>query len=436
MTKRSEPNQESLLVVSQYSGQLEVRDFSDTPEDDPSVSLIERDIHLQNVLSLLGQISLREGFQQAAGSAHRVRLLEQYGDSLDETVQGSTEKRGELYKQAKWEFARAYGLAPGSEAAEKKQASESFMAFRGHFAHQTNANRRFEFRKRLERQVKDMQLLETIKNREAGVRPHQASRKPAESKLPKLSTQDRLVALTVDPRAGFLPATHREKNQVMAFLDYLDNPEHPLGINNQFIEIFNHQEREKQKQDGAIPGGARSIESIVYELGDYLTQSMEQLKSLRDLEVLVGGCPNQRVTLHEEVGPEHPGYAPLVRFDDVSKLRDNGVLTDIKDPLRTREDRWAGGKQPGKHKTVEDQYTRANRSNAFTERISERTSQIKIGAARKLLSEAIVDQEKRQLFMEHRLHDALQVTYSKKYAPKWVHEAQTILHSLELDAVA
>ena len=435
MATNSHPEQESLLVVGYYSGQLEVRDFEEQPTEGWAVPLVERDIHLQNVLTLLGQISLREGFQQAATSG-RADLRERYGDRLEETVAGSIAKRGELHKQAKWEFARAFGLQPDSTQTEKTAAKHAFTAFRGKFAHQTNAQRRFNYRKKLEQNVRVLQEQRTAQNRASGARPHKAPRKQADPELPKLGTIDRLQALHEDPRAGFLPATHKEKNQVMAFLDYLDNPAYPLGVNNQFFEIHNHQEREKEKQGGAIPGGARALESIIYEFGDYLTQSTHQLEALRDLELRIGECPNPTVSLAEEIGSEHPGYASLVRYIDLATVRDGGQVPGIKDPLRTKEHRWAAGKEPGKHKTVHDIYTRPDPSETIKDHVAERVQSLTIGQMRQIISEAVTDQELRRSFMAQRLRDALQITYSPAYAPVWVHEAHKILRGLELEEAA
>jgi hypothetical protein len=157
---------------------------------------------------------------------------------------------------------------------------------------------------------------------------------------------------------------------------------------------------------------------------------------LRDLEVKVATCPNPTVTLLEEIGASHAGYGPLVRFIDLSKVRDGGSVPGIKDPLRTKENRWAHSKEPGKHKTVEDQYTRSDPTLALQDHISEQVAELTIGDMRRVIGQAVTDQELRHNFMEQRLQDALQVRHSPRYVPRWVHVAEQTLQTERLDAVA
>src|SRR5690606_25709107 len=111
-------------------------------------------------------------------------------------------------------------------------------------------------------------------NRKNGLRPHAPEAMD--------STTERLAAIKGDPRAGFYPKTNSEKVLVLSWLDYLDNPEKPLGIVNQLREVFVRSQGFKPRKTTApesdspttkkkhfgVPHGVRALESITWEVGD------------------------------------------------------------------------------------------------------------------------------------------------------------------------
>lgn len=430
---RKEPLQDQGELFVDFSGLEEVRSAA-LIEGNPADAPIEPHILMLNALDKLRAVSQLDGYV-TMGSRDQVP-----GDVLNaQRVEAAKKKRGDEAVSSQTFFHQALDLLKARHTTDeelKELGIDSFSTFMKNYYGSHKHTENVAFAKLIKQEAlrlrADPDISVSMANRTKGLRPHKARKIPKDPELLRLDTMGRLEALQNDPRAGFLPATHNEKNQVMAFLDYLDNPEYPLGINNQFFEIANHQEREKTKQRGAIPGGVRSVESIVHEFGDYFTQSAKQLAALRDLETKIAECPNPHVTLAEEIGKQHPAYGAFTRFVDLSTLRDKGeVEYGIEYPLRTKEDRWAEGNDPGKHKVVYDQYTAQKTDVVFDVRIQVVTGLLRIGTARKLIREAVVDQTNRHKFMAKRLREATQISYSPKYAPKWVHVAEALLKDQE-----
>jgi hypothetical protein len=436
-------NQEPMIVASE-EGHLQVRDFQS--EATMSVDLIESTLHLENTIRIIGRISRNSGIDPAMHTAERERIIAFYGErGADRVASGAAAKIPEMQLQAKWEFARAFGRFAmedaGMDAETAKQMTrEEYELFDSEFAGPVKEPERKAFLKKLKNRVLVIQQGVTLRNRTAGNRPHKRDAEiAAESTEDRPafmpSVQDRLRALHEDERAGFLPSTHQEKNVVLSWLDYLDNPKYPLGVITQLGGVMGSQR--KLREHNKSINQMRGILSIVYEVGDYYSNAVHSLEVLRGLEGKIRACPNPAVTLREEIGEAHPGYAPLIRFLDLAQLRETGNVGGLqRDPLRTREDRWADGGS-GKHKDVEDQYTAKILKPAFSKRIAKRIDTLTVGELRMSISEAIGDQEKRRAFHEQRLIEIAspQFHYGPKTAPKWVIAAENILleHDQELD---
>lgn len=242
-----------------------------------------------------------------------------------------------------------------------------------------------------------------------------------EFSLPEhLDTIQKLQALQNDPRAGFLPTTHQEKNQAIELLDYLDNSDYKAGLGNRLQEIFLHQK--------ALLGPVRAkyaLMSIAFEYGDYLTSASRQLSDLYLLEAKVSECPNPSPTLAEEIGESHPGMAPLIRYMDLSEVRSKGFLSGVGfDPLHTIEDRNSE-LEPDKNKNIEDPYTGKHPDPIVLDRIIEKTHSLTIGATRESVKAAIKDQTARRDFWLERMRQ------TRAHGAAWI-IGKRVLTNLEL----
>lgn len=413
ITQYPRGDQESLIIASVHSGQMQAREFNEPVEvsTDPNVDVIERDIHLQNLISLINAVHRRTGLAAAAHTSRHEQLEESYGDDLQTVLTGAERKKGYFQRQARWEFARAFGLFAlvdsGMEAEEARASvREDFVDFIQRFGDVHKTSQRNRLRDDLADNIRIMQD-EVTHRRRAKAQLAPKPQPPAPEELEEtaeledqLDTPARLRAISEDPRAGFLPTTNREKNQVIAYLDYLDNPDYPLGVSNQLMEIFNSHQR--SGRPGRVAVGQQTLISITYELGDYLQNAVAQLRSLRALEVLVSDCPNPKVTLGDEIGKSHLGFGSLVRYMDILALRNNESTGAPFDPLRTREDRRLHS-EPDKHKTIEDRYTARHPNPKMITYVTARASAVTIGEARQLVSATITDQERRQSYWQQRL---------------------------------
>lgn len=219
----------------------------------------------------------------------------------------------------------------------------------------------------------------------------------------ELNLMGKMRTLLRDPNAGFLPTTHNEKNNALAQLDYL---ERPGKIAHQLEEIRRHEEnRVGFKTPAGLAAGRRALFSIAFEYGDYLANATNQIPKLQDLWKGIRDCPNPNVTLTEEFGSEHPGFAPLVRYFDLSQIPKKGHVAGITyDPLHTRPNRQKADEEY-RNKTVEDQYTADETDPAVAARIAHISETLTIGSARQLIEDALNDQNKRKLFWTARLRE-------------------------------
>ncbi|MHB1864814.1 MAG: hypothetical protein ACYCPS_01450 [Candidatus Saccharimonadales bacterium] len=401
-----------LFVIAEQYGQII------TPDLDQSPFQVELDVragHLQNVITYLAALSRANGFikhdtyQQAVGQRTATPTMRQ-------NVELS---RPTYLRQAKVEFLRASGLsklvAVGAltEAAKKDEAREMFESFLAEYFGPRRYDEAQAFRRQLVATVDRIQEIKQTKNNRAeGLRPHRykvlieyEARRPG-----MLDTRKRLLAINGDPRAGFLPTTHREKNQVITFLDYLDNPRYPFGVNNQLIEVINKSERDKRKNPSI--DSERGPLSITFEFIDYLNHSIQQLEDLEQIQMPIRALPNRRVTLGEEfewLDLDHPGFKALIRFIDLSDFMAGAEVLGAKDPLKTLEIGRDNEKE--KHKTVVDIYTTPEPDSYFEEYLKKRVRNTKVGEALDNIDLAIEDQLKRSGFMLRRLQDIASNSY-------------------------
>ena len=143
----------------------------------------------------------------------------------------------------------------------------------------------------------------------------------------------------------------------------------------------------------------RTVESILYVVSDYLLNAVNSHESLAELQLQLTEYLNPKVLLAEEIGEEHPAYAVLARFKDISEYAATGTVAGLKRlPMRTREDRWTR-EGDGPHKKIEDQYTAKEPKPAFEKRIAQLPASLTIREARELIAEALENEEKRADFM-------------------------------------
>lgn len=390
--------QEPLFLVDPSSGGQLV---GSGPNDEAS-----RLIHLLGVVDLFAQINKREGLVAAVATPlHRPGIERRYGSRTGAVAQAAADNAELLHKQAKWEFARSVGMFalieqdPSSEDAVKRTTAGLYEEFFNTYFGAKNTPKREAFGALLRNDLSALILGVSDLNRQEGARPHHKdTNKPKSRRNPdqQLSSRNRMLAIHNDPRAGFLPFSDIEKNNVMTFLDDLDNPKYPLGVSNQLLEVFNHQER-LYPRDPEM-GADRALQSIVYVLGDYLSNASQQLGLLRDLEARMAEAVNPNVTLLDQFGPDELAYAALARFSDVQRFVSDGVVDHkLGNILKTGEHRWTR-RGPGRHKVVHDQYTHDTIDPVYVEHIDEFAASTDVREARGLVYRAVTNEQARSVF--------------------------------------
>lgn len=435
--KPGNPGQEALFAAAPVTTEMHMHDFA---TDAPLVSLAEHRLQQLNVLNIFSTIHEKEWMLKNPEAIAR-----QYPKNHAKVLEATAEQRKNLEIEAKAEFFRSLGYyavqdsgRAGDMTPYVKDAERRWTIFQAKFRSVRKAPARYAEIDRLLVELKGFNDDRTSYNREHGLRPHAPNkarvRRSTEDKKPalrNLTSRERLVAVQEDPRAGFLPANNDEKNKVLMYLDYLDNPLYPLGINNQFFEVFTHQQHLKNKPNG-LELAQQAMVSIPYELGDHLINSTESLAHLRQLDEEVSDCPNPNISLLEVEGisPDHPGLGALIRYRDLRELRDKQKLpVGIKDPLRVKEDRRPHD-EPGKNKTLEDLYTRKELTEEMKAYIIGQAGNYAVGQVRKLVKAAIEDQEMRQAFLAARLRD-FRFAPDSRFLPMWA-IAEKLLDGLGL----
>lgn len=431
--------QEQLFAVANETGQIGLPDFAITDPNDP-LAEVTRSIHFMNVLSAMDEVNTRLGFVAANSipGAHN-RFVQSYGDNLPRVVTGASHEAKRQAKIVKTEFARAIGMyAIDDVDTAKSLAREMFTQFRAEYDGTINAKKRKDTFSILKHRVDAIYDGDTQKVEQLGkvmlddlvlIVPtidQQTIVTDQQPEAPKtkydLDTVSRLRAIVEDPRAGYIPATNDEKNMVLSYLDYLDNPAFPRGIHHQFLEVYFHQAYGDDHIDTAE--GIKALVSITHVLGDFYTQATQQLANLKDLAIVTSEAPNPKAMLVEEAGENHPGYDALIRHLDMQEYKKYGFVPKLgRNPLRRVRNEQAAVDHPTKNKVIEDQYTRTEKTPVFNKWIQDRIhgnnrrkiEPLLIGDLRKSVNDAIDEQTRRQYFMGRRLHEITTLPQKSKY---------------------
>jgi len=400
------------------------------------VNIIERAIHLRNSIDLLAQVNMRIGFLQSPNAQAT------YGANADQVTQGAREKITGFRKAAKFEFGRAFGLfllddQPDDVQAEARaSALESFAHFyQGYDEDPDTARSPKVLREHLDQNIR---LMVSTDNRDNSLRPHKFE-PIAASEENGMTSREKLTAIQEDPRAGFLPTTHREKNAIMSYLDYLDNPSFKLGPRNQILEVVLFQHKHKKGEAG-YERGRRAAVSIAHEFGDFYTQSNQQLAQLQRAAEIIGGEVNPKADLQLTFLDEIALIKPLIRYMDLKEFRTAGKVSYNYEgktyqprlmPMGTQRNESFTDQKTGKNKSLEDRYTSEEPHEEMTKWFMKRVSQLKVVDLRKEVLLAITDQQRRVHFHRNILQELDQ--------PKATVElglAQEIAHRYLADQVA
>jgi hypothetical protein len=414
-SRRHEPTgQESLITAAQQGGQFHTRDFS---AESAAVNRIDQKLDLMNCLGHLAAASMRDGLIRIGEDAIRPR----YGERATAVIEGAKSEKAKYINDAKRTFAFATGhyALIDSGLASKDKAQETTRGLFSDFLKKFYGARHYDeaqhFMRSLGNQVSELQDIEaiaTVYNRDLGLRPHEPVAVPSEAskeekqEFQELNSRQRMQAILFDPRAAFLPATNREKTMVMTFLDYLDNPEHPLGINDQLWECLLHQ------QKGRTDREALSVyESKTWEMGDYLADAARGYELVSELlEILDHVSPRHKVADVEELEAFSEAVAYLIRYDAIEHYvatDDTGGLGDV---LFTKEvGRTVRGSDPGKHKTVHSRFTMPaeDQPEETAAYIAERKQVLTVKDLKKLANKSIANDINRGRFMVRRLTDVV-----------------------------
>lgn len=389
--------QTSLFLIARNSNQmkpLENLENSQNNSGNTAVPIIERNLHLQNVLQHMVDISMLRSDLNLDGNQHSQTL-------------GVKDTRPRLLKQKELknlvhdfdsEFAEAVGeeqlLNSGLEKREVKNiVSKLKTDFILNFRLPKNAVvlQNYLSTLRANYDIYTSVLENADKEKESPDRIISNDFKHPD----KLAKLERFNILRSDPRAGFLPFTNQEKNIVLTFLSYLDDPHYPGGVNDQLMEVFRHQQK-IENQDWR--DGVRALESKAYELGDFLNNAIRSYKALLDLSVQIQECPNPKVSLSEEIEDSEYGIAVFARYHDLHLYISGKTIPKFKrDPTRTKIDRISES-EIGKRKVVEDRYTAKDKEEKFSQRIDQFSNTMTIGESRKLVKDALENENVRMNF--------------------------------------
>lgn len=286
----------------------------------------------------------------------------------------------------------------------------------------------------------------SLTNRAFGLRPHEITRMD--------STADRLRAIKEDKRAGFYPKTNAEKVQVLSWLDYLDNPKKPLGIVNQLKEVFNKSQGfktrkfldpetgetyKKQKHFGLL-FGIRALESITWEVGDYLLTAESSHHALTQLKMAADQDQLPKLRVADEFPDGHDGLVPFIQYRDIKEFANRERVAGLEtDPLMVRQfppssKRPKDDATPGKRKTIYTQYNRPDMLPDVEGHISAQLQKLTMADIRLGIDEAIKDAQRQVAFHTRRLDDIVASLDGKRYKP--IQDAIAAIREQELSAVA
>lgn len=388
--------QEPAFAAHPHSGEM-LGQPAGTGHDGIAVSLLERNALL---ITTLGQIADSRMLAMTAQTG-RHNLTGRYGSGTDAVRENAGAKAAQKMNEAKESFARAtghYALQDGGVNREeaKRQTRGLFSYFLKRYYRDPQA--RNSYIKTLDTQINNVQASRSVANRAENKRPHAPETATADTE--KLDTRARMRAILEDPRAGYFPASNREKTTVMAYLDYLDNPDYPLGITNQLLEVV---VRQQKLPNGRAADGIRAMESIVWELGDYLADATATYRGLERIKAQLAGV-SPKVIVSEEIDVNDNALAQLIRFRTIRGYVQTGRTDGLADPLQTREERWIGagnGAEPGKHKTVHNQYAAPNRTKNLDAFVYRQAGSLTVSAAHKSIGPALTNEIMRARLMLH-----------------------------------
>ncbi len=461
------PNQDELLVVAERSGQMVAREFNIEPDE--WQNSLEANLHLQNALSGLLKINLLRPFVDI-DEIIETRYADRTDEGRDEIREHSAAKLEVVTKSTKTEFAHAIGHFARISAGEdpesvKAESRRKFSDFAKKYSGASNNKRAHQLRQSLVQKVREMlsndrpevEARVTEFNRENGLRPHALKLEKKGEKIIKLTpleTRERLLAVQGDPRAGFIPKTNHAKNVVISWLDYLDNPEFPRGIRNQLSEVFTHNQRmieseEQYWQTGNTEMALRGLESITWEVGDHAIDAFTSLVKMIELKKDLDDTPGAQTRLADAFPEGHPGLAVLIRHRALKELISTGDVKGLLHPftiLRTSQDPPPSARpnsnEPGKRKTLLNQFTRPDIRPKFAKYIAQQTEALRVGQVRGELEEVIDDLTNEFNFFRDRLIDILRIDDTMISRELFdydqvKHAAQTALNTMsELYAVA
>jgi len=402
------PGQDRLFVANPFSGE---EFFSDNSALQLSIT---RNAHLLDTIDHLSRASMALGLGKAAtlnaGSSAVRGLEDAYGSNVDQVVTGAVTKTApRMLLASKFSFAEADGLFQRLEdvkddderLALKNDTKQRYDLFVGEYYGPAKKDERKTYRARLLLEMSELTIRISEDNRD--------DTSVAED-TQALNTKGRLLAILSDPRAGFLPGTNHEKNRIISSLDYLDNPEYPLGIANELFQIHNRQNREVG--DNPEIGGERAKESIVYEMADYYENARLVIAELDVLyEAIVAINPRLLVGLLDEVDMSSIGLRALGRFMDVSTMVFGGdkIVQTLPNPLMDKTERFKK-REPGRHKFIRDQYTSREVDPKVLAQLHAHFGLTAVGGLKKLVREARKNEVIRKSFHELRLRELAGIT--------------------------
>lgn len=438
MSKKASPDQGELLIVSDRAGAMQPIN----PEQPPaSVNRIEQKLHLVNALVDLAGASMRDGLARM----DQGQLSERYKEQTSVVIKGAKQKRVELLASAQESFKKGSGYyalvasgikPPGGLWHFQNRLYSPFLVqyygMRKHPALHAYRNKLIKEIGELQGWTRPEQFEPTVSdfNRENTRRPHKDKttkkrvEESADRELEKLTTIDKLEAVEGDPRAQFIPKTHHAKNVVTGWLDYLDNPSRPRGINDQLIEIYIH----NQTKLGHLPSeAARAMETITWEIGDHAVDAYKSLAHILDLKKEVAECLAPHVSLAEEFPNGHPGLLVWARHRALRELMTTGSIAGMTSPmavLRTSTDpppskRRLHGTAPGKHKTLLNQFTRPDIKRKYAKYVNDLTEKTKIGQVRGDFDEIVADLTNEFSFFRTRLNDIANIGDGTRNNPRF-----------------
>lgn len=387
---------EQLIVSNESTQQYAVRDFS---ESGPAVNLLERNIRLQNVLDLLKEKQRLENYRWVLG--RDTDLDEEVRAARVESTSASIKN---VTKHTKEQFAHAAGMyalidSGVDEHTARRTTRRAFSDFLRKGSGIRNSEKAEALRGSLEERYPiieattpiDFPIHEDVTTAEETPGTSTVSRE-------RRAAREDIMRIRSDDRAGFLPATHQEKNLVLPWLDYLNNPDRPRGVWHQLEEVFAHQQKHKH----GVDGGVQALRSIVYEVTDYAGNAKTSVQALEDLQTRIDDLVHYRYSLAEEFGDTHDAYAVLARHMDITGLLHQNPRSTA-DIMKTKVIRWEH-EGPSKHKRIEDQYTTDAPTEAYQKRI-EAIAETRIVEVRPALTAALLSERRRASFYTARLEE-------------------------------